>query len=398
MRVNFVLPVSLILILLLPIVLAESKQVELSIETSIADYDVGINTAAISPDRNTVLLIGSEGYVHLISARNAGDRSMDVELNSARNDDFNDVAWHPRGEAALIAGDFGTAMRYEKIDHSITIVNGTGAILGRDMSAVEWRTSGDYAYFGGKDGSVWRFSEGTGFLNLGNDANSAITGISCHGNYDLCVVSSISNGLGVIGPTHNVTWISGTKTDTWIDVDCPDVQLNECVAFGSGLRMILIELNTVDHSKSTVGDMVEYRTLEGDFIAASNGYGSTSIIYLAPSGTVRYDPLNDEAKIQISSTQLAEWDSVVAGRQISYVWETGFNTGFVITSNGNLVSFEPYQIKIENTMLTTIILVAVSVSVPGVILGLIYMNSPFLQRKYNQLRRKTRKKETSKRS
>ena len=121
-------------------------------------------------------------------------------------------------------------------------------------------------------------------------------------------------------------------------------------------------------------------------------------IYLAPSGTVRYDPLNDEAKIQISSTQLAEWDSVVAGRQISYVWETGFNTGFVITSNGNLVSFEPYQIKIENTMLTTIILVAVSVSVPGVILGLIYMNSPFLQRKYNQLRRKTRKKETSKRS
>jgi len=49
-------------------------------------------------------------------------------------------------------------------------------------------------------------------------------------------------------------------------------------------------------------------------------------------------------------------------------------------------------------MLTTIILVAVSVSVPGVILGLIYMNSPFLQRKYKQLRRKTRKKETSKRS
>ena len=49
-------------------------------------------------------------------------------------------------------------------------------------------------------------------------------------------------------------------------------------------------------------------------------------------------------------------------------------------------------------MMTTIILVAVSVSVPGVILGLIYMNSPFLQRKYNQLRKKIKKRPSSKRS
>ena len=90
-------------------------------------------------------------------------------------------------------------------------------------------------------------------------------------NYDLCVVSTISSGLGVIGPTHNITWISGTKTNTWIDVDCPDIQLNECVAFASGLRMISIQLNTVDHTQSTVGNLVEYRTLEGDFISASGG-------------------------------------------------------------------------------------------------------------------------------
>ena len=129
-------------------------------------------------------------------------------MNSVREHNFNDVSWHPRGEAALIAGDFGTAMRYEKIDHSITIVNGTGSILGRDMSVVEWRSAGDYAYFAAKDGEVWRFSEGTGFMSLGNNANSEITGISCHMNYDLCVVSTLSSGLGVIGATHNLTWIS----------------------------------------------------------------------------------------------------------------------------------------------------------------------------------------------
>ena len=391
MRVAKFLSISLLLLLLVPVVIAENNQVDLTIEASIADYDIGISTAAISPDEATVLIVGQEGYAHLISAKNPGDRSLDVELNSARDNHFNDVAWHPRGEAALIAGDFGTAMRYERIDHSVTIVNGTGAILGRDMSAVEWRAAGDYAYFASDDGSIWRFSEGTGFLNLGNDANSEITGISCHMNYDLCVVSTISSGLGVIGPTHNITWISGTKTNTWIDVDCPDPQLNECVAFASGLRMISIQLNTVDHTQSSVGNMVEYTTLDGDFISASRGHSSSSIIYLAPSGTVRYDALNDVAKVQISSSQLAEWDSVIAGRQISYVWETGFNSGFVMTSNGNIIAFEPYQIKIDNTMLTTIILAAVTVSVPGVILGLIYMNSPFLQRKYLQLRGKRKK-------
>ena len=162
--------------------------------------------------------------------------------------------------------------------------------------------------------------------------------------------------------------------------------------------MISILLNTVDHTKSSVGDMVEYRTLEGDFIASSRGYSSSSIIYLAPSATVRYDSINDIAKVQISSNQFSDWDSVISGRQISYVWEHDFNNGFLLTSNGNVISFEPNQIEIDNSMMTTIILVAVSVSVPGVILGLIYMNSPFLQRKYNQLRRKIKKRPSSKRS
>ena len=131
---------------------------------------------------------------------------------------------------------------------------------------------------------------------------------------------------------------------------------------------------------------------------SSRGSSSSSIIYLAPSATVRYDSINDIAKVQISSNQFSDWDSVISGRQISYVWENDFNNGFLLTSNGNVISFEPNQIEIDNSMMTTIILVAVSVSVPGVILGLIYMNSPFLQRKYNQLRRKIKKRPSSKRS
>ena len=105
----------------------------MSLESSIANYDLGISTASVSPDGESVLLVGNEGYAHLISAKNAGDRSLDVELNSAREHDFNDVSWHPRSEAALIAGDFGTAMRYEKIDHSVTM-SMVRSNFGRDMS------------------------------------------------------------------------------------------------------------------------------------------------------------------------------------------------------------------------------------------------------------------------
>ena len=387
----------MLLILLMPTILAENDNVDLRLESSLTDSDAGITGAETSPNGEKLLIVGLDGVAHLISAKNAGDRSLDIELNSGRQNNFNDIAWHPRGEAALIAGDLGTAMRYEKIDHGITIVNGTGAILGRNMTSVDWRSAGDYSYFGAEDGSLWRFSEGTGFM-LVDSVNSKITGISCHKSYDICVVSTLADGLGVIGQTHNISWLSGTKTDTWIDVDCPDSQLKECIAYGSGLRLMPILLNTIDHSNSNTGEMVQYPSLNGDFISTSPGYASSSLIHVAPFATVRYDALENSAKVQISSEQMLVWDSVIAGRQIAYVWETGFNDGYIMTTSGNIISFEPKLIEIDNTMLTTIILVAVSVSVPGVILGLIYMNSPFLQKKYINFRRNSRRKKLKKNS
>lgn len=387
----------MLLILLMPTILAENDNVDLKLESSLTDSDAGITAAETSPNGENLLIVGLDGFAHLISAKNAGDRSLDIELNSGRQNNFNDIAWHPRGEAALIAGDLGTAMRYEKIDHGITVVNGTGAILGRNMTSVDWRSAGDYSYFGAEDGSLWRFSEGTGFM-LVDSVSSKITGISCHKSYDICVVSTLADGLGVIGQTHNISWLSGTKTDTWIDVDCPDSQLKECIAYGSGLRLMPILLNIIDHSNSDTGEMVQYPSLSGDFISTSPGYASSSLIHIAPFATVRYDALENTANVQISSEQMLEWDSVIAGRQIAYVWETGFNDGYIMTTSGNIISFEPKLIEIDNTMLTTIILVAVSVSVPGVIIGLIYMNSPYLQKKYLNFRRNSRRKKSQKNS
>ena len=68
------------------------------------------------------------------------------------------------------------------------------------------------------------------------------------------------------------------------------------------------------------------------------------------------------------------------------VWENEHQQGFLVTSFGNIVEFETISDEEELTMISVIVMVAVTVSVPGVVLGLIYMNSPYLQRKYLQLR------------
>ncbi len=398
MRVNFLLVLFCLSILMIPSVFSASSVVEMELEDSLSESDLGILSGAVSPNGESVLVIGKEGYAKQISALDAGDRSRDVELITGRNVDLNDVSWHPRGQAALMAGDLGIALRYETSDHGVTLVNGTGSIIGRNLTVVEWRQAGDYAYFGADDGGVWKFAEGIGFVALDDSRNSTITGISCHRNIDLCVMSTLQDGLAVIGQTHNITWLSGTSSHTWIDVDCADPILNECVGFASGLRTGIIKINSIDSTKSSADTPVQYTTLEGDFTKVSRGHDSTSIIILAPFSTVRQYPVVDDAYVHISSQDASEWDPVVSGRSISFIWENSFNSGYIITSFGNVISFQPLSEEVEESLVVVIIGYVVVISVPGVILGLIYMNSKTLQNFYAKLRGFDKKNKSRKKS
>ena len=125
---------------------------------------------------------------------------------------------------------------------------------------------------------------------------------------------------------------------------------------------------------------------EGDFTAVSRGHDGTTLIHLAPFSTIRHQPLISEAFAQIVSTDATEWDPVVSGRSIEVVWENAHQEGFIITSFGNIVSFGSFEEEVEVGLVPMVIGVVVVISVPGVILGLIYMNSPFLQNKYYKWR------------
>ncbi|RPG76006.1 MAG: hypothetical protein CBE08_003310 [Euryarchaeota archaeon TMED248] len=398
MRVKLLLVLFCLSILMIPSVFSASSVVEMELEESLSESDIGILAGDVSPNGESVLLVGKDGYAREISALKADDRSRDIELLSGRDVDLNDISWHPRGQAALIAGDLGIALRYETSDNSVTLVNGTGSIIGHNLTTVEWRQAGDYAYFGAEDGGVWKFAEGIGFVALDDSRNSTITGISCHRNIDSCVMSTLQDGLAVIGPTHNLTWLSGTSSHTWVDVDCAEPILNECLGFASGLRTGIIKINSIDSTKSSAKNPVQYTTLEGDFTKISRGHDSTSIIILAPFSTVRQYPVDDDAYVQISSEDASIWDPVISGRSISFIWENSFNSGFIITSFGNVISFSPPSEEVAESLVVVIIGYVVVISVPGVILGLIYMNSKTMQNYYAKLRGFDKKKKSRKKS
>lgn len=378
----------MMLLMMVPSVQSQPESlIDLKLEDTLSDNDLGIKTGAVSPDGLRVLIAGEDGYAHLISATDAGDRGQDIELNSGRSDTFHDVAWHPGAKTALMTGDFGMAMRYVASDYSIGPVNGSGAIFGLNMTAVEWRPSGDYAYFGAVDGSVWKFSEGTGLVQLEGTGSSAVSDITCHRQEQICIVATLSDGLATIDQTHRLTFIAGTSTETWIGVDCADPTLNECVGFASGLKTQAIRLDIQDAGKSTTENLMQFGTLSGDFTAVSRGHDGTTLIHMAPFATVRQQPIVSEAFAQIVAEDAIQWDPIIAGRALSVVWENEQREGFIITSFGNIVSFSPEPaVEVDNSIMTVAVLAAVVIAVPGTILGLVYMNSSTLQRLYKNWR------------
>ena len=165
--------VGLLVVLLAPLASADLlTRIELEDAGALGESDLGIKVGAVSPDGMDVLVGGMNGFARLLSADEADNRAQDVELVTGRNSTIQDIAWHPRGNTALLVGDEGMAMRYDTYDHSITYVNGTFSVLGHDLTSVVWRPGGDFAYVASSEGKVWKFAEHTGFELLENTGES----------------------------------------------------------------------------------------------------------------------------------------------------------------------------------------------------------------------------------
>ena len=366
--------------------LATASEVGFSKENSLEMQGLNIRAGEVSPGGSNILLVGDDGFVHMISASNPGERNNDQTIDSSRSARFNDVSWHPNGETALIAGDLGAALRYSLSDNRIEAVNGAGIVGSIELSSTSWRAGGDLAFFGAKNGNIYSFNEGEGMMQLVNTKSSQITDIACHLEQNICVVSSLNDGLAVIDRTREITWLDGTSDKTWVAVDCPDGDYIKCAAFASGRHHVSIVLDIQDASQSTTGKIMQLEEGSTDFISTSRGHDGTSLIHLAPMESVRYKLDVDEVFMHIESSKITSFDPEIAGQRIALMWETSEDDGWLITNEGFILDIYPTASRESLGILETVTFAAVAISVPGVILGLIFMNSPYLQRKYRQLR------------
>ena len=122
--------------------------VNLNLERKLSDFDIGIKGGEISPDGETVLIYGEDGYAHLLSASNADDEATDIRLEKEPESALNDATWHPGGKSALIVGDDGTILRFNSTNYALGEAEGSLAMAGIDINSIHFTAGSSVAYLG----------------------------------------------------------------------------------------------------------------------------------------------------------------------------------------------------------------------------------------------------------
>ncbi len=384
---------ALLSILMLSHVVSASPEitVNLDLERKLADFDLGVNGGTISPDGNSVLIYGEDGYAHLLSANNADDESTDIRLEKETMSSLNDATWHPSGKSALIVGDNGTILRLNSTNYALGEAEGSIAMAGKDINTIRFTAGSSVAYLGTDDGQIWKYYA-DGFTLLNNEASSRITDIDCLRNKNICVAGSLNDGVAIIDQADTVTWLPNSRYHTWVGIGCEDPTMNACTGFASGNKAASIEIDILDSSNSELGEIIILGQLEGDTIGDSQASESSSIIALAPLGMVRWNQYTQDAFLMFSNDNASDEDVLLGGDGYAVAWENSQYSGFLVTSQGRIVSFEPAS-EADDGEIPNILILLVALCVPGVFIGLIYWNSPWLQRKYANLFSRNKKDE-----
>ena len=365
--------------------------VNLDLERKLTDFDLGVNGGTISPDGNSVLIYGEDGYAHLLSANNADDESTDIRLEKETMSSLNDATWHPGGKSALIVGDNGTILRLNSTNYALGEAEGSIAMAGKDINTIRFTAGSSVAYLGTDDGQIWKYYA-DGFTLLNDEASSRITDIDCLRNKNICVAGTLNDGVAIIDQADAVTWLPNSRYHTWVGIGCEDPTMNACTGFASGNKAASIEIDILDSSNSELGEIIILGQLEGDTIGDSQASESSSIIALAPLGMVRWNQYTQDAFLMFSNDNASDEDVLLGGDGYAVAWENSQYSGFLVTSQGRIVSFEPAS-EADDGEIPNILIILVALCVPCVFIGLIYWNSPGLQRKYANLFGRNKKDE-----
>ncbi|MBT7938261.1 MAG: hypothetical protein HN696_03770 [Euryarchaeota archaeon] len=359
---------------------------------AISDFDLGLNAAQLRPQGDQILIVGAEGYARLIDSEEPDLRGKDISLTSGKSEDFTALGWHPQGQSALLVGENGQVMRLSLENYALETVEGKGLLEGEKQTAINWNRNGDVAYLGGENGSIFRYSSADGFTYL-DKSSSPVTAIDCHPSPStrLCVVTTAGDGVAVIDNDHQLSWISNTEGDTWIDVVCPTVLRDVCILIGSGKRLAILHLDIEKPSASATDNPEVLSALEGELTGGSlMGDGSISL-HIAPYSIASYG-LEEEMAWAVVLKSDVSGEGSLAGSTMVFTWGSEDTDGFVLSSNGLIASISPLKEVEERDLLGMVVMGMVAISVPGVLFGMIFMNSKTLQRWWADMSRKRRQK------
>jgi hypothetical protein len=353
----------------------------------LSETDLGLEVVSAGGETTQKILVaGADGYARLLDGT---DPNVQIELATPTDETLRAIDWHPRGKTALLAGDNGAMLRYAAEDHSVTTVSGSSQLNNLDMAAVAWNAAGSNAYIGGQDGWIWAYHEGEGgqgvFQLLVDEPGSKITGISCQDEQHLCAVTTESDGIAIIDSTSNHTlyWIGGTDRH-WFGVNCGEPVFNRCVAIGAQQAIGSIGLSIQSPEDSTIFTQ-RVSTISGEFTHIHTRGPGETLVTMAPFQIMAWDMSASEAYEWVEHNDVID-DSTLAGERLIGSWSStdDANVGFTVTSFGAIIEFHPPpETSVWTDSLISYILGAVVfVAVPGSILGLIFMNSETLQRKY----------------
>ena len=391
-QVSFGLVTLLFAASMLPTVTAESA-VELDDPIWLAESDLGLEAIAQGGENaQKVLVAGAEGYARLLDG---SDPTVQVELATPTDHTIRAIDWHPRGKTALLVGDNGLMLRYVAEDHSVTTVTGSAQLNGVGIAAVAWNAAGSVAYVGGENGWIWAYHEGQDgqgvFELITEEAGSDITDIACQEEAQLCAVTTESDGIALIdsNTNHTMYWGEWGEERRWLGVSCAEPVFNRCAAIGEGRAIGSLGLSLQRPEDSTLFTQI-IPNLGGEFTHIHKRAPGETIISMAPFQLTAWDMSNGEAYEWVEYSDVSNASDGLAGERLVGSWGTtdNPNIGFVVTSYGAIIGFHPpVETSVwTDSLISYILAVVVLVAVPGVVFGLIFMNSEKLQRKYFERR------------
>ena len=328
-----------------PIVIGESI-VDLGRVVSLHDSDVGLENAVSSNNRGVVLAFGVGSTIYKINST-VPENFEEIFWNGS--DDLLDADFHPSDESALIVGKNGVVLRFSSSGNNVTDAGGRIFFGQTELNAISWNGDGSWSYIGGQDGWIWRArgteNGGLDVIPVEDRMISDVTGIDCIRERNMCVISTKSDGIGIIDDNHKITWIGGNGYP-WKEVICPENSNTACVAISDDKNIATVNIDIFKVEDSTL-EIVQLLELDGLFTDIFHYEDSKSLISLVPFSVIEHD-LNEERSYPwLNNSDVTEFSTEISNELIIYSWSNGRDNGWIITSSGNIIQFTPSELREE---------------------------------------------------